>query len=61
MTPGKNEKYYLAGTLYLATGTILYYLGSRKNNGLFRDLLTLLDATYPARQMTRIYVVVDNY
>jgi transposase len=61
MTPGKNEKYYLAGTLYLATGTILYCLGSRKNNGLFRDLLTLLDATYPARQMTRIYVVVDNY
>jgi hypothetical protein len=27
---------------------------------LFRDLLTLLDATYPAPRITRIYVVVDN-
>ena len=61
MTPGKNEKHYLAGALHLATGKILYCLGSRKNNGLFRALLTLLDATYPARQITRIYVIVDNY
>jgi len=61
MMPGKNEKHFLAGALHLATGTILYCLGSRKDNGLFRDLLTLLDATYPVRQMTRIYVVVDNY
>ena len=49
MTPGKNEKYYLAGALHLATGKVLYCLGPRKNNGLFRELLTLLDATYPAR------------
>jgi putative transposase len=61
MTPGTNEKHYLAGALHLATGTLLYCLGPRKNNGLFRELLTLLDATYPARQITRIYVVVDNY
>jgi transposase len=61
MTPGTNEKHYLAGALHLATGKVLYCLGPRKNNGLFRDLLTLLDATYSARQITRIYVVVDNY
>ena len=61
MTPGKNEKHYLAGALHLATGKVLYCLGPRKNNGLFRELLTLLDTTYPARQITRIYVVVDNY
>lgn len=61
MTPGKNEKHYLAGALHLATGKLLYCLGPHKNNGLFRDLLTLLDTTYPARQITRIYVVVDNY
>src|SRR4030095_11048552 len=30
-------------------------------NGLFRNLLTLLDTTYPASEVTRIYVVVDNY
>jgi putative transposase len=61
MTPEQNEKHYLAGALHLATGRMLYCLGPRKNNGLFRDLLTLLDATYPARQVTRLYVVVDNY
>ena len=42
MTPGKNEKHYLAGALHLATGKVLYCLGPRKNNGLFRELLTLL-------------------
>jgi len=61
MTPGKNEKHYLAGALHLATGKVLYCLGPRKNNGLFRDLLTLLDNAYPASGVTRIYVVVDNY
>ena len=39
----------------------VYCLGPRKNNGLFRELLALLDRTYPAGQITRIYVVVDNY
>src|SRR5206468_365879 len=61
MTPGQNEKHYLAGALNLATGKILHCLGPRKNNALFRDLLTLLDRTYPERWVKRIYVVVDNY
>ena len=61
MTPGKNEKHYLAGALHLTTGQVLYCLGPRKTNVLFRDLLMLLDATYPAPEITRIYVVVDNY
>ena len=61
MTPGKNEKYYLAGALHLATGKLLYCLGPRKNNGLFRDLLSLLDTTYPAPGVTHLYVVADNY
>jgi len=39
MTPGQNEKHYLAGALNLATGKILHCLGPRKNNALFRDLL----------------------
>jgi putative transposase len=60
-TPGKNEKHYLAGALHLATGKSLYCLGPHKNNGLFRELLALLDTTYPAHQSTRMYVVVDNY
>jgi hypothetical protein len=61
MTPGTNEKYYLAGALHLATGKVLYCLGPRKNNGLFRALLTLLDTAYPASNVPRIYVVVDPY
>src|SRR5262245_46260503 len=61
MTPGTNAKQYLAGALNFATGELLYCLGLRKTNALFRDLLTLLDKTYPAPQITRIVVVVDNY
>jgi len=61
MTPGTNEKHYLAGALHLATGQVLYCLGPRKNNRLFRDLLTRLDTAYPPSDVTRIYVVADNY
>jgi transposase len=61
MTPGTNEKHYLAGALDLATGTVLHCLGARKTNVLFRDLLNRLDASYPAERYTRLYVVVDNY
>jgi putative transposase len=60
-TPGTNEKHYLAGALNLTTGRLLHCCGPRKNNGLFRDLLALLDRTYPAPWVTRLYVVVDNY
>ncbi|MGH8066291.1 MAG: IS630 family transposase, partial [Candidatus Entotheonellia bacterium] len=61
MTPDQNQKHYLAGALELTTGTLHHYLGPRKTNALFRDLLTLLDARYPAERYTRLYVVVDNY
>jgi DDE superfamily endonuclease len=60
-TPGTNEKHYRAGALHLATGQMLYCLGARKNNGLLRELLTLLDTTSPASSVTRLYVVVDHY
>jgi transposase len=61
MTPGKNEKHYLAGALDLGSGKILHCLGARKNNELFRHLLALLERTSPAPGNTRLYVVVDNY
>jgi transposase len=61
MTPGKNEKQYLAGALNLATGELFHCLGPRKTHALFRDLLTVLDHTYPEPWVTRIYVLVDNY
>jgi putative transposase len=61
MTPGQNQKHYLAGGLDLATGTLHYCLGGRKTNALFRHLLSVLDERYPAEWYTRLYVVVDNY
>ena len=61
MTPGQNQKHYLAGALDLSTGTLHHCLGPRKTNALFRDLLTRLDARYPAEQYTRLYVVGDHY
>jgi transposase len=61
MTPGTNEKHYLAGALELATGTLHHAVGPRKTNELFRELLQRLDEAYPAPPYKRIYVVVDNY
>jgi putative transposase len=61
MTPGQNQKHYLAGALELTTGTLHHCLGLRKTNALFRDLLACLDVRYPAERYTRLYVVVDNY
>jgi transposase len=60
MTPGTNEKYYLAGALDVTTGTVHHCVGPRKTNALFRDLLQTLETAYPAAQYQRIYVVVDN-
>jgi hypothetical protein len=61
MTPGTKEKHDLAGALHLATGQGLCGLGPRKNHGVLRELLTLLDPASPASDVTRIDVVVDNY
>jgi putative transposase len=61
MTPGQNEKHYLAGALDPTTGMLHHCLGARKTNALFRDLLSLLEERYPAEPYTRLYVVVDNY
>ena len=61
MTPGQNQKHYLAGALDLTTGMLHHCLGPRKTNALFRDLLSVLDERYPADRYTRLYVVVDNY
>jgi transposase len=61
MTPGTNEKNYLAGALDIVTGRLLHCVWFRKTNGLFLDLLKLIDGTYATRQYTKIFVVVDNY
>jgi putative transposase len=61
LTPGTNEKRYLAGALDMRSGTIVHRVWWRKTHGLFLDLLQALDRTYPAFQFAHLYVVVDNY
>ncbi len=60
MTPGTNEKRYLAGALNISTGTTQYCVWYRKTTGLFVDLLDTLDRAYPAPQFTCLSVVADN-
>jgi transposase len=60
LTPGTNEKRYLAGALDLSTGRTQHCVWYRKTSGLFLDLLDTLDRTYPAPECTRLAVVVDN-
>jgi transposase len=61
LTPGKNEKSYLAGAWDVRTERVHYRVGPRKTNALFRDLLDTLQIRYPAHRYERIFVVVDNY
>ena len=60
MTPGTNEKRYLAGALDLTTGTITQCVWYRKQTGLFLDLLETLDRTHPAPRFSHLTVVADN-
>jgi len=60
LTPGTNEKRYLAGALDVTTGTIAHCVWYRKTTGLFLDLLATLDRTYPVSTFTRLSVVADN-
>lgn len=61
LTPGTNQKRYLAGAWDLRQGLILHRVWWRKTQGLFLDLLATLDRAYPPSQFTRLSVVVDNY
>ncbi len=61
MTPGTNQKNYLAGALNFVTGRMVHVRGERKNRFLFIDLLKMIDQKYPAAKFTTVYVVADNY
>jgi transposase len=61
MTPGTNQKNYLAGALDIQSGQIVRVVGERKNSALFIELLEQLDAAYPAQDYDKLSVVVDNY
>ena len=59
MTPGKNQKQYLAGALNAKTGRLSWVEGERKTSQLFLRLLWHLLREYPNAK--RIYVILDNY
>ena len=61
LTPGTNEKRYLAGAWDMRTGALLHRVWWRKTHGLLLDLLQALDQAYPPRRFTQLYVAVDNY
>jgi len=61
VTPGQNQKHYLAGALEPKTGRLVHCVGIRKTNALFRALLDRLEWRYPQAKFAKVYVVVDNY
>jgi putative transposase len=54
MTPGQQQKHYLAGALDLATGTLHSCRGPRNTNALCRDLLGVLEPHSPAERSTQL-------
>jgi transposase len=60
LTPGCNEKRYLAGAWNPKTRRLIYVEGDRKNSLLFLQLLhKLTTKTYP--QAKKIHIILDNY
>lgn len=60
LTPGKNEKRYLAGALNARTGRLTYVEAERKDSDLFiRQLWQLARNDYP--EASRIHIILDNY
>lgn len=59
VTPGKNQKRYLAGALHVRTGRVQWVSAMHKRSGLFIDLLHHLRRVYSRAKM--IHVIVDNY
>ena len=61
VTPGVNQKRYLAGALDALTGRVISCIGDRKTRWLFLELLKAIDASYAAATYKRVVVVVDNF
>src|SRR5262249_49025539 len=59
MTPGKNQKRYLAGAWDIRTRHVVWVEAERKTSDLFLDLLDKLLKIYPQAKV--IHVVLDNY
>ncbi|MBN1851138.1 MAG: IS630 family transposase [Pirellulales bacterium] len=59
VTPGQNEKRYLAGAQDWRTGGLIWVESKKKNSSLFIRVLWELTQHY--RQAKKIHVILDNY
>jgi putative transposase len=59
LTPGNNQKRYLAGSLEPRTGRLVWVQSERKTSALFLSMLDKLLKAYPEAEV--IHVVLDNY
>jgi transposase len=59
LTPGQNQKHYLAGALNARTGQVLWVGNGRKNSYLFLLLLRRLREAFPRAR--KLHVILDNY
>jgi transposase len=59
LTPGKNEKRYVAGALNARTGRVIHTFSRSKNSDLFICLLDRLKAAY--RRAEKLHLILDNY
>lgn len=59
VTPGKNEKRYLAGALDVRTGEVHWVEAEKKDSWLFLVLLKKLTVVYARAKV--IHVILDNY
>jgi putative transposase len=58
LTPGKNQKRYVAGALNARTGRVIHTYSKSKNSGLFIWLLEKLKFTY--RRAQKLHLILDN-
>jgi len=61
VTPGVNQKRYLAGALDTLTGKVIHCVAERKTALLFVELLKAIEQSYPMATYKEIFVVVDNF
>jgi len=60
LTPGQNQKRYLAGAVDARTGKLTWIEGERKNSTLFLLLIHRL-VTVSYRNARRIHIILDNF
>lgn len=58
VTPGNNQKRYVAGALNSRTGTLTWVKSKRKTSALFIELVRTVSVAYPTAK--RLHFILDN-